>query len=121
METEKQVTITCIRCPYGCQVQVKKIDGEYQVTGEKCKQGKEYALNELTNPTRTLTTTVRTIFTDFPRLPVKTDKEIKLNDIFRCMAEINTVIVEKRLKPGDKIKTGLLDQDINLVATADME
>ncbi len=52
---------------------------------------------------RTLTTTVRTVFADFPRLPVKTDRDVPLKDFFECMKKIDSVLVERRLKPGDVV------------------
>lgn len=113
---EKGIFITCILCPLGCRIEVKKDDGDYEVYGISCKRGKEYAIKELTNPTRTLTTTVKTNFKDFPRLPARTDKEVPLKAIFIFMKEINSVCVKKRLKPGDIIIKGILNTDINLIA-----
>jgi CxxC motif-containing protein len=118
--TKEKVQIICIACPQGCTVEIVKEGDEYKVSGNKCKRGKEYAINELTNPTRTLTTTVKTSFPDFPRLPVKTDKEIPLGDVFECMSEINAIVVDKRLKPGDVVSESLLGTDVKLLATADM-
>jgi len=120
MDSKKQVVITCILCPYGCRISVEKNGEEYLVSGNRCKQGKEYALIELTNAMRTLTTTVKTIFPDFPRLAVKTNKDVKLSDIFRFMEEINRITITKRLKPGDVIRKCLLNQDIDLIATDNM-
>jgi CxxC motif-containing protein len=120
MKKEKH-HITCILCPRGCQIELTTKDGEYLVVGNKCKKGIEYAINEVTNPTRTLTSTVKTAFKDFPRLPVRTDKEVPLKDIFLFMKEINRVIVDKRLSPGDIIIDRILGTDVNLVATDDMK
>jgi CxxC motif-containing protein len=120
MKKEKH-HITCILCPRGCQIELTTKDGEHLVVGNKCKKGIEYAINEVTNPTRTLTSTVKTAFKDFPRLPVRTDKEVPLKDIFSFMKEINRVIVDKRLSPGDIIINRILGTDVNLVATDDMK
>ena len=96
----KNIVMTCISCPLGCTLEVKKVGDDYEVLGNKCKKGKEYAIQELTNPMRGLTSTVKSVFQDIPRVPVKTDKEIPLQDIFLFMEEINSVVLEKRLKPG---------------------
>ena len=37
----------------------------------KCPKGKEYAINEMTDPRRSIATTVRTIFKECPVLPVR--------------------------------------------------
>ena len=113
-------TLTCIECPRGCTLKIRKVGKEYQVEGNQCKKGIQYAINEVTNPKRTLVTTVKTVYLDFPRLPVKTDKEIPLREVFLFMERINRVIVKKRLKPGDVIIRNMLKKDINLVATDNM-
>ena len=112
--------LTCVLCPKGCVVKITRINKSCEITGFQCDRGKEYALRELVNPARVLTTTVRTDFKDFPRLPVKTDREIPLTEIFDFMKEINSIRVKKRLKPGDTVEKQLLGSDINLIATDDM-
>ncbi len=117
---KKTFIVTCIECPQGCTVEVTKIGSEYEVSGNNCKKGEEYAIQEITNPMRTITTTVKTVFKDFPRLPVKTDREVPLKDIFLFMKEINVITVQERLHPGDIVQKGLRGTDVSLVATNDM-
>ena len=120
-KTENAVTVmTCISCPLGCTVEVSREGDEIILNGNKCKKGEEYIRQELTNPMRSITSTVRTAFSDFPRLPVKTDAEVPLKDIFLYMEDINTVEVSERLRPGDMVKQNLRGSEINLVATGDM-
>jgi CxxC motif-containing protein len=118
---KKEVIVTCILCPQGCSLELTKINDDYEVRGNKCKRGKEYAISEITKPMRTLTTTVKTVFKDFPRLSVKTDKEIPLKDIFIFMECANNVIIERRLRVGDIIIRNMVGTDVNLIATDDME
>jgi CxxC motif-containing protein len=115
-----EIIITCISCPLGCAIDVKKVGDEYEVSGNECKKGKKYAIQEMTNPVRSITSTVKTVFNDFPRLPVKTDREVPLKDIFLFMEGINSVVVKKRVKPGDRVLKNMESTDINLVATGDM-
>ena len=116
----REIFITCISCPLGCAIDVKKVGDEYEVSGNECKKGKKYAIQEITNPVRSITSTVKTVFNDFPRLPVKTDREVPLKDIFLFMEGINSVVVKKRVKPGDRVLKNMENSDINLVATGDM-
>ena len=114
------IKMTCIICPRGCTVEAQLLDGEWQVKWNQCKRGKDYVIREVTCPMRTLTTTVKTTFKDFPRLPVRTDREIALRDVFKYMEVINRIEVETRMKPGDIVEEGLLGREVNLTATADM-
>ncbi len=112
--------LVCIQCPQGCKLSVKTQGEEVLVTGNKCSRGDGYARQELLNPCRTLTTTVRTTFPDFPLLPVRTAGEIPLGSVLTAMGEINGLLVKKRLRPGDVVLDKLSDIDVTLIATADM-
>ncbi len=112
--------LTCIQCPLSCRVTVSGEGDQLKFTGNQCKQGIEYARQEVTNPTRTLTTTIATAFPDFPLLPVRTAGEVPLGKIFEIMKVIRAVQVEQRLKPGDVILEIIPGTDKALIATADM-
>ena len=47
--------LICIVCPRGCHL---TIDENKNVTGNSCPRGVQYAINEVTNPMRMLTSTV---------------------------------------------------------------
>ena len=49
--------ITCIVCPNGCEVEVKQNGDSISVSGNKCKRGEVYVVQELTDPRRTISTT----------------------------------------------------------------
>jgi CxxC motif-containing protein len=93
---------------------------EIEVVGNRCPRGLTYAKRELVNPGRVLTTTVRTCFSDFPLLPVRTQGEISLESIFAIMQVVNSVVVMKRLQPGDIVLERLPGTQIALIATDDM-
>ena len=69
-------TFVCIVCPNGCTLHAAEENGAITVTGNRCPKGEEYAKAELTNPVRTLTTSVATVFPDRPVLPVRTSGAI---------------------------------------------
>lgn len=112
--------LVCIQCPQGCRLKVSHRGSELVVEGNKCPRGVNYAREELTNPSRTLTTTVSTIFPDFPLLPVRTQGEIPLVQVFAAMGEINSTLVTRRLRPGDIVLPSLAGTGIALIATDDM-
>ena len=114
------IHMTCVLCPKSCTIEIIQAADGFDISGHKCERGKEYAVKELINSERTLTTTVKTGFKDFPRLPVKTDRPVSLEKMFLYMEKINTIQVKKRLKPGDLVVKQLLGKDINLLATDDM-
>ena len=80
--------LICIVCPKGCRLHVDETDG-YKVTGNTCPRGEEYGKIELTNPTRTITSTVAVRGAAHPRCPVKTTKPIPKGLIFEAMQELD--------------------------------
>lgn len=116
--------ITCIVCPIGCRLLVEKDDSKeegYTVSGNQCRRGEAYGIKEMTNPTRVITSTVKIINGLLPRLPIKTDGSIPKDKIFKCMDEINKVVIEAPIKVGDIIISNVLDTGVNIVATRDMK
>ncbi|MEG1551717.1 MAG: DUF1667 domain-containing protein, partial [Oscillospiraceae bacterium] len=101
-----------------CLMRVEQDGDKIEVFDATCKRGVEFAKNELTNPMRSITTTVATKFEDFPLLSVKTEGELPKGKIFEAMQKVNEVTVKKRLKVGDVVISDLFGT--NLVATSDM-
>lgn len=118
-EQETRV-ITCIQCPQGCSLIVSLALAGLLVEGNRCERGRNYVERELINPARTLTSTVATVFSDFPRLSVRTGGDILLADAFRAMKALNGVMLKERLKPGDVVVENLAGTGVPLVATDDM-
>ncbi|WP_066507113.1 DUF1667 domain-containing protein [Abyssisolibacter fermentans] len=113
----------CITCPMGCHLTVeddKSSESGYKVSGNICKRGEKYAVEELTNPTRVITSTVKIENGILKRLPVKTDGAIPKDLNFKCMEEINKVVVNAPISVGDVIIENILNTGINLVASRSM-
>ena len=60
--------VICICCPCGCHLQVDP-ENDYNVTGNACPNGAAYGREELTHPTRIITSTVRVEGGLYPRRP----------------------------------------------------
>lgn len=113
-------SLTCIVCPIGCQLSVTLENGVVtEVTGNTCPRGKQYAIDECTNPVRTITSTARTANNGV--IPVKTDRPIPKELMFACMEEINHAIVSLPAHIGDVVIENLLETGANVVVTANME
>ncbi|ERJ11629.1 DUF1667 domain-containing protein [Haloplasma contractile] len=114
--------LTCIVCPRGCKLTVTKENeqDDLAVSGNFCKRGINYGINEILNPTRQVTSTVRINGAVYKRLPVITDKEIVKGDIFKVMEELNKVTVEAPVKYGDIVIKNILNSDVNIIASRSM-
>jgi CxxC motif-containing protein len=113
--------IVCIVCPTGCRIRVRGSDDQrLSISGNECKRGEQYALKEITDPCRTLITTVRIEHGTLRRLPVRTDREIPKASIFPCMEVINRVRVEAPVEIGQVIIPDVLGTGADVVATRSM-
>ncbi|MBE6836226.1 MAG: DUF1667 domain-containing protein [Ruminococcaceae bacterium] len=113
------IDLICITCPRGCHLKVDEENG-YEVTGNSCPRGKEYGYNEVTNPKRVVTSTVKTDSEDYPRCPVKTNGAIPKEKMFEAMALLEDVVLKTPVHHGDIIIKNLFDTGIDFVATKDV-
>jgi len=109
--------ITCIVCPMGCPLKVTKLDNEYKVEGNTCKRGEKYGVEELTNPKRVITTTVKLNGSYLNLLPVKTEDSIPKGMMFEIMEELDKITVTSPINVGDIIVENVLGTGVNVVST----
>lgn len=106
--------LICIICPRGCHLTV---DDELNVSGNTCPRGAVYAKQELTHPTRTLTSTVPVVSKTEAMLPVKSNKPLPKEKIFDAMEVINKTCVKAPIKIGDVVIKNIFGLDVDIVAT----
>ncbi len=111
--------LICIICPRGCMLHVEEQNGELCVSGNACPRGTKYAIDECTNPLRTITSIVRVNNREDCMVSVKTAAPIPKGKIFDAMAQIRAVSVEAPVKIGDVILKDVFGTDI--IATKDVE
>ncbi|MEG0305140.1 MAG: DUF1667 domain-containing protein [Oscillospiraceae bacterium] len=108
--------IVCIVCPNGCRLTAN--DDGTNVQGQGCKRGEAFALQELTRPMRSLTTTVKTAFENAPVLPVRTDGEMPKGMLPKAIKELSQIVVSTPLVCGDIVVENLLGTGCNVIATS---
>ncbi len=109
--------LICITCPIGCHLTVDRSGDEIKVSGASCQRGVEYAKIELTNPRRTITSTVRIENADYNQIPVKTLSPVPKGKIFDVMKILSEVTVKSPVTVGDIIVKNICDTGIDVVAT----
>lgn len=117
----------CTTCPSECLLTVeveRDADGNVAevrfVTGNNCPRGDKFAHQELTCPMRVLTTTVAVSGGDEKLLPVRTAEAIPLALHAQAMDLIRGLVIEAPIHMGDVVLENLLDTNINLVASMDI-
>ncbi len=116
-----QRQLTCIVCPTGCELTITEQNGELIVQGNVCKRGKQYAIDEITNPVRVLTTTVQLDCPDMPLMPVRTDAQIPKDKQLECMNIIKQIKLKPPINRGQIIIENILGLNANIIATSECE
>lgn len=109
--------LVCINCPRGCNLNVENINGEIKVTGNFCPRGEKYAISELTNPLRTLTTTVAIKSENYERLPVISSSPLPKDRVMDAVKALKNVEVKAPIKMGDVIVSNIIELGIDIIAS----
>jgi len=116
MVVEKK--ITCILCPIGCEILAKIKEDECRIIeGSMCKRGEEYAINEVLNPKRMLTTSILIENGVWPLVSVKTSELIPKEKLFHVLKEIKKTTIQAPVRPGQIIIKNVAETGINIIAT----
>ena len=111
--------LVCIVCPKGCRLHVDEENG-FAVTGNSCPRGAEYGKNELQNPTRVLTSTVKISGALHSRCPVKTDRPVAKGKMFDVMRELAAIELQAPVAVGDIVLSDIAGPGANLIAAKTM-
>ena len=111
--------LVCIVCPKGCRLHVDD-ENNYKVTGNACPRGIKYGQDELKNPTRVLTSTVKIKGGLYHRCPVKTDGVVPKGSLMNIMDALNDVELQSPVHIGDIVIANVAGTNTNIVATKNL-
>jgi CxxC motif-containing protein len=116
--------MTCITCPIGCLLEV-----EYNLTkkeiislkGNQCKKGHKFAQDEIFDPKRILTTTVKINSKFFKRLPIRSNVPAPKDMIEKMVKEIRKLKIILPVKMGDILAENFMDTGVNIISSTTIE
>ena len=109
---------TCIMCPMGCEVTAEAEEGkEIVTTGYTCPRGKEYVIQELTNPMRNIASSVLVNGGELPLASVRLDRPVPRDRIFDVMAEIKKQKLAAPVKAGQVVIENVLGLGSSVIVT----
>ena len=111
----------CINCPLGCHLTVDDSDKEnVKVTGNTCKRGETYGINEVLHPKRMVTSSVSVLNGERPVVSVKTKDAIPKELIFESLEVLKKTKLKAPVKIGDIVVKNVLNTGVDFVATANV-
>ncbi len=111
------MNLVCIVCPRGCEMTIDQKDGEWKVTGNGCRRGIEYAVEEAENPKRTLTSSIPIENGDYEMTSVKTEHPIEKTKIQDALKAIGGMRLKAPVRSGDCLIENIAGTGVRLVAT----
>lgn len=117
MAAEKKHFV-CVVCPVGCEIDVVH-DGNKIISmeGNKCEKSEEFVTQELIEPMRILTTTVRIEGSRWPVVPVRTDKSVPKRLFPRIMRQLRRVKLQAPVNMLDVVVKDVLRTGANVIST----
>lgn len=109
----------CISCPIGCHLRIEwTVDAPnvYAISGNGCKRGIEYGENEMRQPMRMATTTVRIIGGKVDRLPVKTSAPIPKASVEPLCRFLDGLELHAPIALGDVIVKNIFNSGADVIA-----
>ena len=112
----------CINCPLGCHLTVDDSDkNNVKVTGNTCKRGETYGINEVLHPKRMVTSSIYVLNGKNPVVSCKTKDAIPKELIFDSLNVLKETKVEAPVKIGDVLVKNILNTGVDIVATSNEE
>ena len=104
--------LICILCPRGCSLTAQQTDGQWTVTGNSCPRGAKYAINECTNPVRTVTSVLRISNRDGIMVSVKTAQPVSKACMGQVMETLRAATIQAPVRIGDVLLKNVCGADI---------
>ena len=119
--TAEKTHFVCVVCPIGCEIDVVH-DGSKIISmeGNKCEKSKEFVSQELIEPMRILTTTVRIEGSRWPVIPVRTDKAVPKRLFPQVMKRLRRITLQASVNISDVVVRDILRTGANVIATRTM-
>ena len=111
----------CVVCPIGCEIDVVYEGSKIiSMEGNKCEKSAEFVTQELIEPMRILTTTVRIQGSRWAVLPVRSDKAIAKRLFPRIMKQLRRVKLQAPVSMLDVVARDIMHTGANIIATRSM-
>ena len=109
---------TCILCPNGCDITADYAEKTlYSCSGNLCPKGEGYVRQELSDPRRTISSSVLVDGGTLPLVSVRLTAPVPRDRIFDVMAYIRTLRVTAPINAGTVLAENILGLGSDLIAT----
>ncbi len=120
-EPEALDRLTCVLCPLGCELEVRN-DGEgWDVQGNLCDKGIDFAREEVLFPKRNLATSVPVEGHPTKMVSVRLSDRVARDMILPLMKEIKMLRPRIPIKRGQVLMADVLGTGVDVIATRSVD
>lgn len=113
-------SLICINCPRGCHLEISDENGSWNVSGNQCPRGVQYAIQEATDPRRMVTAAVPAI-PGKPCAAVRTSAPLPVAMIPELLNTLYKMQLSEPAKRGDVLLANWKESGIDVIFSADFK
>ncbi len=109
--------LTCILCPVGCELEVRRTERGLDVHGHQCEKGIDFATEEVLYPKRNLATSVPVKGSVTRLVSVRLSDRVPREMIFPILREIAKLRPQPPVRRGQVLIADVLGTGVDVIAT----
>ena len=113
--------LTCILCPVGCELEVRRSERGLDVQGHQCEKGIGFATEEVLYPKRNLATSVPVRGSETRLVSVRLSDRVPREMIFPILGEIARLRPAAPVRRGQVLIADVLGTGADVIATRTVE
>ncbi|HVP91272.1 MAG TPA: DUF1667 domain-containing protein [Terriglobales bacterium] len=113
--------LTCILCPVGCELEVRRTERGLDVKGHQCENGVGFATEEVLYPKRNLATSVPVKGSETRLVSVRLSDRVPRDMIFPILRVIAGLRPEAPVRRGQVLIADVLGTGVDVIATRTVE
>lgn len=113
--------LTCILCPVGCELAVRRSERGLDVQGHQCEKGIGFAMEEVLYPKRNLATSIPVQGSETQLVSVRLSDRVAREMIFPVLREIAKLRPVAPVRRGQVLIADVLGTGVDVIATRTIE
>jgi CxxC motif-containing protein len=113
--------IVCFICPNSCVLSITGDRSNPHIEDNRCSRGIDFALKELHDPERMLTSTVRVLNGALPLASVRSDNPVKKTELQEIISQLDAITINAPVTNGQILMASAGINKVNIIATRSVE
>jgi CxxC motif-containing protein len=113
--------LVCFICPNSCVLSIIGDETNPHIENNRCSRGIDFALKELHDPERILTSTMRVLNGVLPLVSVRSDNPVKKTELQKIISQLDAITIQAPVTCGQILMTSVGINKVCIIATRSIE